>query len=295
VARAVTELSAAQASLVESLAARLAAIPGVAAVVLGGSFARGFATQSSDVDLGLFYRDAAPFAIERIRALAAEVNDGPAPVVTELFGWGRWVNGGAWLTVRGQRVDFLYRSVEHVERVIAQAHAGEFELDWGQQPPFGFFGPTYLGEIAICRPLADPAGVIAALKRRVEPYPEKLREAVVQRYLWACEFTLESFAPKFAARGDVLGTAGCLARVAHQLVLTLFALNRRYLLSDKTALAELAGFAHAPTDFGARVTRVLARVGDSPEALARSNGELAALVAETIALCESLYRRPYPR
>jgi predicted nucleotidyltransferase len=290
-----TELSQEQRALVDSLAARLSEIPGVAAVVLGGSFARGFGTPSSDIDLGVLYREAEPFSVERVRALAAEVSDLPGTVVTDFWNWGPWVNGGAWLGVRGQRVDFLYRSVEHVERVIADAHAGKFELHWGQNPPYGFFGPTYLGEVAICRPLVDPTGVVAELKRRVLVYPEALRRAVVQQYLWACEFNLESFAPKFAQRGDAFGTAGCLARAAHQLVLALFALNRRYLVSDKTALAELASFQAAPRDFPARVTRVLARVGESPAELQRSVEAFAALVAETLPLCESLYQRPYPR
>jgi predicted nucleotidyltransferase len=290
-----TELSPERRALVDSLAARLGEIPGVAAVVLGGSFARGFATADSDIDLGVLYREAAPFAVERVRALAAEVDDSRAPVVTDFWVWGPWVNGGAWLTVRGQRVDFLYRSVEQLERVIADAHAGRFELHYGQLPPFGYLSATYLGDLDVCVPLVDPTGLVAALKRRVRVYPEALRRALVQAYLWASEFTLESFAVKFAKRGDVLGTAGCLTRVAHQLVRVLFALNRRHLLSDKTALAEIASFADAPRDFGARVTRALAHVGETPEELARSVGALAELVGETLRLCGPLYQRPYPR
>jgi predicted nucleotidyltransferase len=290
-----TELSTAQRALVDSLARRLAEVPGVAAVVLGGSFARGVATAGSDVDLGVLYRRSAPFAIERVRALAADVHDFPDPVVTGFGVWGPWVNGGAWLTVGGQRADFLYREVEQLERVIADAHAGKFELHHGQQPPFGYLSSTYLGDLDVCVPLADPSGLVAALKRRVAAYPEALRRALVQSYLWASEFTLESFAPKFAQRGDVLGTAGCLARVAHQLELVLFALNRRHLLSDKTALAEIASFAEAPRDFGARVTRALARVGETPAELASSVERLAELTAETLRLCEPLYQRPYPR
>lgn len=290
-----TELSAEQRALVDSLSGRLARIPGVAAVVLGGSFARGFATPDSDIDLGILYRDAAPFALEPLRALAAEVDDGPDPVVTDFWVWGPWVNGGAWLTVRGQRVDFLYRSLDQLERVIADANAGKFELHYGQLPPFGYLSATQLGDLAICVPLFDPAGVVASLKRHVQVYPEPLRRALVQSYLWASEFTLESFAAKFAKRGDVLGTAGCLGRVAHQLVLVLFALNRRYLLSDKTSLGEIASFAEAPRDFGGRVTRTLARVGDSPAELARSVSAVAELVAETLRLAGPLYQRPYPR
>lgn len=290
-----TELSTAQRELVDSLAGRLAEVPGIAAVVLGGSFARGTATPDSDVDLGLLYREAAPFAIERVRALAAEVNDGPSPVVTDFWAWGPWVNGGAWLRVGGQRVDLLYRSVEHLERVIADAQAGKFELHHGQQPPFGFLSTTYLGEVAVCVPLFDPSGVVAELKRRVAVYPEPLRRALVQSYLWASEFTLESFAPKFAERGDALGAAGCLTRVAHHLVLVLFALNRRHLLNDKTALAEIEGFPQAPRDFAPRVTRLLARLGETRQELARSVDAASRLVAETVDLCGALYQRPYPR
>jgi predicted nucleotidyltransferase len=146
-----------QRALVSSLAERLGAISGIKAVVLGGSHARGRAQPGSDIDLGLFYAEASPFSIQHVCELAEAVNDAANPVVTDFYGWGRWVNGGAWLTIGGQRVDFVYRNLEHVERVIAEAEAGRYELDYAQQPPFGFFSATYLGEVAICVPLFDPA------------------------------------------------------------------------------------------------------------------------------------------
>ena len=135
--------------------------------MLGGSYARGRAQPGSDVDLGLFYSEPAPFSIQSIRELAEVVNDAPGPVVTDFYGWGPWVNGGAWLTIGGQRVDFLYRNLEQVERVITDAEAGRYELHYLQQPPFGFFSGTYLGEIAVCIPLFDPEARLAVLKQRV--------------------------------------------------------------------------------------------------------------------------------
>ena len=59
----------------------------------------------------------------------------PEPVVAGFYQWGPWVNGGAWLTIGGQRVDFLYRSLEHVERTIADAEAGRYELHHAQHHP----------------------------------------------------------------------------------------------------------------------------------------------------------------
>ena len=116
----------------------------------------------------------------------------------------------------------------------------------------------------MCVPLFDPEARLEVLKRRVAVYPEALRRAVVQDYLWMAEFGLAAFAPKFAARSDAYGTAACLTRAVNQLVLALFALNRKYPLNDKTALAEVAEFERAPREFGPRVQKTLAHLGPPP-------------------------------
>ena len=239
------QLTAEQRRLVSSLSQRLGAIPGMRAVVLGGSHARGRAQPGSDIDLGLLYSEEAPFSVQSVRELAADVNDTAEPVVTNFYEWGPWVNGGAWLTIGGKRADFIDRSIEHLERVIADSEAGRYELHYAQQPPFGFFSGTYLGEVAECIPLFDPEARLDSLKRRVLNYPEALRRAVVQDYLWAAEFGLAAFAPKFAARADPYGTAACLTCAVNQLVLVLFALNRKYPINDKTALTEVSEFERA--------------------------------------------------
>lgn len=270
---------------VRDLVARLAAIPGVAAVALGGSHARGRARPDSDVDLGVYYAEAQPFAIAEIRALAEAANDRPGPVVSDLQEWGPWVDGGAWLTVGGGRVDLLYRSFERLERTCADAEAGRYEVHWAQQPPFGYWSGTQLGELAICEPLFDRDGRLAALKRRVEVYPEALRRAVVADQLWQVDFGIAAFARKLAERGEVYPTAGCLTRFAFQLVLALFACNRAWLVNDKTAIAEVAGFEQAPRDFGPRVEAVLARPGATAAELSASVEAIARLWRETTALC----------
>jgi predicted nucleotidyltransferase len=212
-------LSFTQRRLVDSLVAELSAIDGVRAIVLGGSFARGFARADSDIDLGVLYSEKRPFGIEPLRDVVTRLNDHRQPVVTDFYEWGRWVNGGAWLTMSAQRVDLLYRCLEHMDRVIADAEAGRYEIDYEQQPPFGFFGPTYSGEISICEPLFDPKGYLPRLKERVAAYPEALRRAVVRDCLWSVDFGLQVFVRKFAAAGDVYGTVGCLTRFANRLVL----------------------------------------------------------------------------
>lgn len=286
----VKQLSSGQLELVSSLANRLGAIRGIRAVVLGGSYARGRARPGSDIDLGLLYSEAAPFSIQSVRELAETVNDTAGPVVTGFYEWGRWVNGGAWLTVGGQRVDFIYRGLEHLERVIAEAEAGRYELDYAQQPPFGFHSVTYLGEVAACIPLVDSEARVEVLKRRVADYPEALRRALVNDYLWAAEFGLAAFAPKFAANSDAYGTAACLTRAVNQLVSVLFALNRKYPINDKTALAEVSEFERAPREFGPRVQKTLTSLGASAAELVAAVESVAQLARETMQLTDGLYR-----
>jgi hypothetical protein len=275
---------------VASLSQRLGAIRGVQAVALGGSHARGRARPGSDIDLYIYYADRTPFAIQSICELAEAVNDCAGPVVTDFYGWGPWVNGGAWLTIGGQRVDFVYRSLDQLERVIADAESGRHVLDYAQQPPFGFFSAAYLGEAAAYLPLFDPDARLAALKRRVANYPEALRRAVVQDYLFGAELGLTAFAPKFAGRSGPYGTAACLARAVNQLLLVLFALNRRYLMDDKTALMEVAEFERAPREFGPRVQKAMAHLGESPAELGAAVEVVAQLFRETVELTDGLYQ-----
>jgi hypothetical protein len=287
------QLSFRQRHLTFSLVDSLGSIRGIRAVVLGGSYARRRAEAGSDIDLGIYYSESEPFLIDAIRELAVAVNDSPNPVVTGFYEWGPWVNGGAWLTIGGQRVDFIYRSLEHINRVISEAEMGRFELNYAQQPPFGFFSGTYLGEIAICIPLFDPEALLDRLKSRVATYPEALRAAVVQHFLWSAEFGLAAFARKFAARADVYGTVACLSRAVNELILALFALNRRYPVNDKTALAEVSAFECVPLQFGQRVQETLAHPGVSSVELLRSVDTMRRVFRETAHLAQALYQPRY--
>ena len=77
------------------IAERLAAIDGVAAVALGGSWAREEARPGSDVDLGIYYHDEHRPSIDDLRRLAQELGYRyPAAPLTDYGRWGPWINGG---------------------------------------------------------------------------------------------------------------------------------------------------------------------------------------------------------
>src|SRR5437762_1954083 len=161
--------------LIDTVVDRLAAIGGITAIVLGGSQATGTQRQDSDVDVGLYYHAAEPIDIAALRAVADDLNDTPDPVVTERGGWGPWVDGGAWLTINGQRVDLIYRNIDRVAEVIAACQQGKTEFHYYQQPPYGFRSQIYLAEVTFARVLHDPDGAFARLRQCIDGYPPALR------------------------------------------------------------------------------------------------------------------------
>src|SRR5512147_2601107 len=105
--------------LIAEIVERLRGVRGVEAVVLGGTRARGSHTETSDIDLGLYYHPAAALDLAALERVASEIDDAHrANLVTGIGGWGPWINGGGWLRVNQVPVDLLYRDLERVSRII---------------------------------------------------------------------------------------------------------------------------------------------------------------------------------
>ena len=210
----------------------LTEVDGLQAIVLGGSWASNTQRPDSDIDLGLYYREENPLDIDHVRKIANELNNFPDPVVTELGGWGTWVNGGAWVTIKGQLVDFLYRNIDFISTIIDQCNQGKIQVDYLQQPPYGFYSYMYCAETQQCKILYDPQRAIEGLKAKNSRYSALLKSTIINSFLWQAAFSLEN-AKKSANSGNVFYAAGCLTRIASSLVQVHYALNETYFISDK--------------------------------------------------------------
>ena len=138
----------------EHLAARLAAIPGVAAVTLGGSRATNTAVEGSDWDFGLYYRG-------RLDPADIVALGWPGRVFAP-GEWGRIVNGGAWLTIDGTKVDLIYRDLAAAgewvlnEKRITE-RAGLRAVQDRLEPPGRDLGPV-VSDVRACLELTDAVG-----------------------------------------------------------------------------------------------------------------------------------------
>jgi hypothetical protein len=184
----------------EFIAGRLAAIPGVVAVTLGGSRATSTAAPGSDWDFGLYYRGSLD----------------PADIVAlgwpgRVFApgeWGRIVNGGAWLTIDGTKVDLIYRDLDEVLRWTAAAADGQFEIEREVGYVAGIATYIVAGELALGKVLSGE------LPRPA--FSGRLRETAPVAWFRIASGALYH-AEVYADRGD---TVCCLANLCQAVLAT---------------------------------------------------------------------------
>lgn len=208
-----------------STADRLAGLPHVRAVALGGSRAHGTHEPGSDWDLAVYYRGA--FDPADLREL------GWPGQVSPIGGWGGGVfNGGAWLTVDGRRVDVHYRDLDAVEHELAEARAGRFHWE-----PLMF----HLAGIPSYLVVAELAGNRVLHGDLPNPeFPEPLRKAAPPVWRDRAATTLDYAAQAFAPRGQATEVAGTLATATLQTAHAVLAARGEWVTNEKR-LVDRAG------------------------------------------------------
>ncbi|NUW32000.1 nucleotidyltransferase domain-containing protein [Nonomuraea sp. SMC257] len=205
----------------DPVADRLAALPAVRAVTLGGSRAEGTHTPDSDWDLAIYYRGR--FDPDTLRAT------GWHGEISEIGGWGGGVfNGGAWFTIDDRRVDVHYRDLDVVEHELAEARRGRFR--W-EPLMFHLAGvPSYLvvAELAVNQVLRG------SLPR--PDYPPALREAAPPVWRGRADMTLQYARAAYVRRGQVAEVAGALATAAMNMAHAVLAARGEWVTNEKRLL-----------------------------------------------------------
>jgi predicted nucleotidyltransferase len=257
-------------SIFDRVVTRLGSVTGIEAIALGGSRARGTADRHSDIDLGIYYDSRRPFQLSALERAARDLDDRNSPgLLTPLGAWGPGVDGGGWLQIDGQHVDFLYRDLVAVRQAIDDCRAGRISAAYQLGHPMGFHCQIYPGEIRCCVPLHDPRSKLRKLKRQVAVYPAVFRRAMVTKHFFDATFEL-AIAAKPAERADTSYVTGSLFHAAGFMTLVLYALNRQWLINEKGMLPASRGFRICPRGFRSTIESVLAKPGHTPHALLRS-------------------------
>lgn len=253
----------------------LVGVRGVVGVMLGGSQARGTAVPSSDIDLGVYYRG--PLDVEALQVLAEQVTGRPTDVARP-GGWGRWVNGGAWLDIGDLRVDWILRDLHRVEQQWDEARHGRFSVQHQPGHPFGFLSTTYVAEVALGLVAGDPSGELGALKAVTTGYPQALRKAFAD-WLWEAGFSLD-VASKAAGRGDAAYVSMCVTHAVGVMAHAVHAHAGAWVTNEKGLVDSAGRLASAPDDFAAQAHLLCAGYGPRPDDLTAQLAAAKLLLSE---------------
>lgn len=149
------------------LAARLARLPEVAAVALGGSQASGAADAESDIDLYVY--TSSDIAPEKQKMLIDESGG----AVRADIGLPYWGGVSVWIDApTGIAIDCMYFATEWIEAEVARVMEAH-------EPSLGC-STCFCRTVATSHGLYDPNGWLAALQARCAgTYPEPLRQNII--------------------------------------------------------------------------------------------------------------------
>ncbi len=280
------EVTMAVENILSKISRELEEVPGIIGVVLGGSRALGTHHERSDIDVGIYYDEAEGFNVGELSRIAAKLDDEHREnLVTQIGGWGPWVNAGGWLVIQGYHVDFILRDIKRVAQVIDDCLAGKVTAHYQTGHPHAYLNVMYMGEISVCRIIADPKGKISELKSRTRPYPQNLKDAIVQFFMFEASFSL-MFAEDNVDKDDIYYVCGHCFRSISCLNQVLFALNEEYCINEKKAVKMIDGFKIKPVDYKNRIDEIITLLSADRDAAKKGVNMLKGLIDETKMLAE---------
>lgn len=124
---------------------------------------------------------------------------------------------------------------------------------------------------------------ITRLKQRLTPYPPRLKATPMHNFGDEAQFMLR-VARHGLPRNDISYTVGCCFRVVACLMQVLFALNERYMMNEKGAVATAACLPLMVTRLEERVAQIYATLTSNSASLAPALDMLDDIVADVLAL-----------
>jgi hypothetical protein len=241
---------------------------GKRAITLGGSIGKGIFDENSDLDFRIFH--------EKELLWPDKDPELWKPIWAKLEKW----------KALGINIDGLWpRSIAQVEADIQCAVAGEIQVDMKVWSVWGYHLLTDIDNQFV---IEDTEGVIAGWHRLLHPFPPKLKQALLEKHIGSLRYWRKDYHYKNKVlRGDPIFLASLSARLVHDIMQVLFALNEKYFSGDGANLVFAKSFVIQPENLESRILQALyPSMKTEKECFESQYNTIASLIDEIETLCE---------
>ncbi|WMJ22302.1 nucleotidyltransferase domain-containing protein [Paludicola sp. MB14-C6] len=215
------------------------------AIALAGSYAKGVADKSSDIDFFMFVENPKLYE-DRVSIIKGIADDNMPVYVSADFNDGAW-GGSMDFFYQGIPVETTVRYIDKMDSVIADCLKGEFEIIPALWTTNGYYTYIYLSEVDFIHPIDDPYGIITSYKEKIRSYPKVLKNAIIHRFFDRSNMWLDNFHYKSAIeREDIMFTGSIVKNTVLDMVQVVFALNETYFTGDKKLEKQLSKLDYCP-------------------------------------------------
>jgi hypothetical protein len=205
------------------------------AISIGGSHGKRLFDERSDVDFRLFCDDMLGGA-----------------GITETTEWKVFLRAVERWREQGTNIDYCWvRTVREIDAQLDAWFSGQVvpqDLVWAM------WGYHLLTDLANQVVLEDPFGLIAGWQERLTPYPRVVQHAIIQKHMESLKYWRTDYHYRSKVeRGDAVFLASLSARLVHDMMQVLFAINETYYCGDGNNLRYTSKFAILPERFAERV------------------------------------------
>lgn len=208
------------------------------AISIGGSWGKGTFDQNSDVDFRLF--------CDEIQSNPKEKEEIWQLIQEQIL---KWRN-------KGIEIDGCWvRKISEIDKELndwLEGHIKPVEKIWT------IWGYYLLSDIYYQYVVEDPFDVIAGWKIKLKQYPSNLKKAILDKHMGSLKYWMNDYHYlNKVKRKDMVFLSSLSAKMVHDLMQVIFALNETYFVGDGSNLEFIKSFKYKPRQFEERVKSAL--------------------------------------
>jgi hypothetical protein len=207
------------------------------AITIGGSFGKGLSDAHSDYDFRVYYD-------ERAEGEGNKLIKDEILKITE-----KW-------NELGTKIDGVWgRSFADIDNKLELCLSGKAV---SEEKVWCIWGYNLLTDIYNQSIIEDPFGIAEAWKKRLEVYPDSLRESLIKRHSSYLKYWYKDYHYKNKVnRRDIAFLSSLTARLVHEIMHLIYALNRFYYPGDGLNLIYTKKFIIKPENLDKRIEEIL--------------------------------------